>query len=404
MIRLNRHIRLGLFYFFLVALLGIFLRLFVLVDILANYRFIVHTHSHVALLGWVYIALTSLIYKFYLEKAAIERKYHRLFWATQACIAGMLLSFPFQGYALFSIIFSSLFLIATYFFLWFFLKNIPHSFRSRASFKCTRAALIYMVFSSIGPWALGAIISLLGKSSIWYRLAIYFYLHFQYNAWFLLALCGFLFYFLEENNFEVSLKDFRIFYYLINSGIIFSFFLSALWTKPPVFIYILAAIGAFLQIFGYYWLYRVISPVWCNFRKLFHPLEVVLMKLAGLFLMLKLLLQLLSATPYFADLAYTTPDFIIGYLHLTFLGVVSPAIFAFLRHSRLLKLSSGPTWLYFIAFVSTELLLFYKGMSIWLRLPLIENYFLILWIASLLFPVSVGWILIKNLGGRFPQR
>lgn len=404
MIRLNRHIRLGLFYFFLVALLGVFLRLFVLVDIPANYRFIVHTHSHVALLGWVYIALTSLIYKFYLEKAAIERKYRRLFWATQACIAGMLLSFPFQGYALFSIIFSSLFLIATYFFLWLFLKNIPHSFRSTASFKCTRAALIYMVFSSIGPWALGAIISLLGKSSIWYRLAIYFYLHFQYNAWFLLALCGCLFYFLEENNFEVSRKDFRIFYYLINSGIIFSFFLSALWTKPPVFIYILAAIGTLLQTFGYYWLYRIISPVWSNFRKLFHPLEVVLMKLAGLFLLLKLLLQLLSAIPYFADLAYTTPDFIIGYLHLTFLGVVSPAIFAFLRHSRLLKLSSGPAWLYFIAFVSTELLLFYKGMSIWLRLPLMENYFLILWIASLLFPISVGWILIKNLRGRLHQR
>ena len=138
----------------------------------------------------------------------------------------MLCSFPFQGYALFSIVFSTLFLLASYWFTWFFLKHTPVALKKTNSYKCMRISLWYLVISSLGPWALGAIMNTLGAQSIWYRLAIYFYLHFLYNGWMLLALVGIVFYIFEQHKIIVSKKAFRNFFWSLNLGVLLSFFLS----------------------------------------------------------------------------------------------------------------------------------------------------------------------------------
>lgn len=204
---LKNHIRVALGYFILAAILGVVLRSFYSFEIPVNYKFIVHTHSHIALLGWVYLGLTTLLYKLYLSKQGLNEKYRRIFWFTQLTLVGMLLSFPFQGYALFSIIFSTLFLFASYWFTWFFIKNVPSQFRQTNSYTCVKVALYYMVLSSLGPWALGAIMNTLGAESIWYRLSIYFYLHFQYNGWMILALMGLFLYALEEHRIKLPKKS-----------------------------------------------------------------------------------------------------------------------------------------------------------------------------------------------------
>ena len=122
MIAIKKHLKIALGYFLIIAFLGVLLRLFYIVDVPINYRFIVHSHSHVALLGWLYTALTSLIYYVYLRDKPITKKYKILFWSTQITIIGMMISFPFAGYALFSILFSTLFLFGSYFFTFLFLK------------------------------------------------------------------------------------------------------------------------------------------------------------------------------------------------------------------------------------------------------------------------------------------
>lgn len=402
MIDIKKHIGLALGYFLLVALLGILLRLFLIADVPATYRYLVHTHSHVALLGWVYISLTSLIYFLFLKEAKIDRLYRGIFWFTQFTILGMLLSFPFQGYALFSIIFSTLFLIASYFFAWMVLKNIPLKFKRRFSFRCIKAALIYMVVSSIGPWALGAIMSTLGSTSIWYKLAIYFYLHFQYNAWFILALIGFLFFILEKQEMAPEGRMFRKFFYLLNGGIILSFFLSVLWTQPSAVFYILAGTGAVLQVLAFWKLFLILARSWKDLK--IDPFTSRLLELSGVFLIVKILMQLLSALPYFADLAYTNVDFVIGYLHWTFLGVVSLAIFAFLEHFKLWKVNRAGFLLFLAAFFITEWLIFYRGTALWQRWPLPQDYFVYLFIGSCLFPIGIGWILLSGLKRRNSQR
>lgn len=389
---LKNHSRLALGYFLIAALLGLILRSFYVLEIPITFKFVVHAHSHIALLGWVYIALTTIIYKLYLEKLQLQKKYNYIFWFTQLTLVGMLCSFPFQGYALFSIVFSTLFLIASYWFFIFFKKHISSENKEQNSYYCINTALWYVVISSIGPWALGGIMTTLGATSIWYRLAIYFYLHFQYNGWMILALIGILLYILEEQNIQVSKAVFKRFFYSINIGIITTFFLSTLFTKPPIILYILGGIGGVFQLYS---LFLIINYLKQNSEKisaLVSSFQLSLLKTVGFFLLLKMILQLLTALPYFANLAVTILDFTIGYLHWTFLGVVTICLFLFLDYFRMIKIPKKAYYIYLSGFLLTEALIFYKGFIIWQSLPLLHTYFKLLALASLLIVIAILYI------------
>ena len=77
-------------------------------------------------------------------------------------------------------------------------------------------------------------------------------------------------------------------------------------------------------------------------------------------LIVKLLAQLLSALPYFADLAYKTPDFVIGYLHWVFLGLINTVLFALLVNFKLMRIPKTGFWIFFAGFVITELILVFR--------------------------------------------
>ncbi|MDL5510632.1 hypothetical protein QSE00_02315 [Arenibacter sp. M-2] len=389
MIASRTHIKVSLGYFLLAALLGVLLRTFVVATMPINYRFMVHTHSHIALLGWVYIALTTLLNHLFLDKGVLDRKYRRIFWFTQICLLGMLLSFPFQGYALFSIIFSTLFLLASYWFSAFFIKYVPLPFKGTKAYSCVKYALWFMVGSSIGPWSLGAIMTVLGPESIWYRLAIYFYLHFQYNGWMVLALLGLFFYLLEQLQINISQKTFRYFFLTTVLGIILSFFLSTLWTGPPMIYYLLGGLGAALQLMGFGILLNICLVNKVVLKSALSPFRLNVLKLVAFLLLVKMMLQWLTAWPYFANLAATILDFTIGYLHWTFLGVISMGLLFFLEFFGLIRLSKTASALYLLGFLLTEILIFYRGMAAWMGWPLGEDYSKFLAGTSILIPLAV---------------
>ncbi|MCP4975149.1 MAG: hypothetical protein GY931_03225 [Maribacter sp.] len=394
---LKKHINIALGYFIIAAVLGVVLRSFNSIEVSANYKFIVHTHSHIALLGWVYLGLTTLLYKIFLERQELNLKYRRLFWFTQVTLIGMLLSFPFQGYALFSITFSTLFLIASYWFAGFFMKYVPTSYRKTNSYKCAKFALWYMVLSSLGPWTLGAIMNTLGTESIWYRMSIYFYLHFQYNGWMILGLLSVFFHVMGHNTIMIPKVTFNRFFWLINLGIVFSFSLSTLWIKPHISLYVIGGLGAILQIMAFgillllgighkEKLFQILTPLQKN-------LLITVIALVGI----KILLQLLTAFPYFANFAASITDFTIGYLHWTFLGVVTIGLMLFLNFFKLLNLSKSVYYLYLLGFFLTETMIFVKGILAWQRVTIFKGYFEVLAISSLLLPLALLILLGMNL-------
>lgn len=393
MITTKFHIGVSFGYFLLAALLGVVLRMFVVVPIPVNYRFIVHTHSHIALLGWVYLALTTVLYHLFLSGQGVGIRYRRIFWFTQLSLVGMLLSFPFQGYALFSIVFSTLFLLASYWFAAFFIRNVPRSVKDTHAYKCIRMALWFMIGSSIGPWAMGPVMTILGPESDWYRLVIYFYLHFLYNGWMVLALAGLFFYVLEQKGIRISKRTFNSFFLYTVGGIIFSLFLSLLWTKPAGVLYIMGGLGALSQLIGFFILCKICSDNRSILRAgLSKPQYRILMSIALLFTV-KMVLQLFSAFPYFADLAATVLDFTIGYLHWTFLGAITVGIFFFLDYLGLIRLRGIGFILYLIGFIITEALIFYRGMAVWQHWSLFDGYLDYLAMGSFLIPIALLLIL-----------
>lgn len=384
--------------------MGILLRAFYVIPISLNYKFILHAHSHTALLGWIYIGITTLIYKIFLAEAQKTRLYKRIFLFTNLSIVGMLITFPIQGYALFSIIFSTLFLFASYWFTWFAMKHIPPHFKKRFSWKLIKTALWYLVLSSIGPWAIGGVMTTLGPESIWYKTSIYFYLHFQYNGWFILALLGILFYIFEERGIKFNPEKLKSFFLLLNFGILFTLFLSVLWFIPPKVFYVLGLVGAVAQILAFYELYLLLKIYFTEFKKIFVPLDFLLLKIAGSLMVVKIFMQMISVITYLAAIAFVFKDFIIGYLHLVFLGIVVPMLLVFLHYFKLIRLPKSFVWLYLIVFVTTEILIFYKGFSFWLNLPFFSEYFLLLLVLSCLFPVAVGILFFYNLQNIYLSR
>lgn len=384
----------ALLYLFIAAFLGIVLRLFPVTNIDATYKYIIHTHSHIALLGWVYVALTTIIFHIAIDKEKIK-KYNLIFWSTQITIIGMLFSFPFVGYALFSIIFSTLFLICSYWFYSFFRKNHILDIKN-SSYKFISTSLVLMIISTIGPWALGIIMNTLGATSPWYKNAIYFYLHFQYNGWFIFCLIGVFYFLLEKSKIPFSKKLANQFYQLMLISCILTLCLSFLWMNPSSIVYLIAILGGILQLIAFGVFYKQIQEIKIKFKALLKPQLYVLLKFAFILFLIKISLQALTAIPYFSELATFILDFVIGYLHLTFLGVVTIATLVFLNFFKLIELPKIWIRIYILGFILSELLIFYKGFSAWQQFYLIDNYFIYLVICSALMPLGILGILLKT--------
>lgn len=394
MIKNKKYSFISLLYFLIAASLGILLRLFPVTNVDATYKYIVHTHSHIALLGWVYVALTTLIFHLCIKKEA-RKKYLILFIATQITILGMLLSFPITGYALFSIIFSTLFLICTYWFYAFFRKH-TNCKKNTFSYKFINTSLLFLVISSIGPWALGIIMNTLGNTSHLYKNAIYFYLHFQYNGWFIFCLLGLFILLLEKHEISINKKVFSLFYKLMILSCCITLLLSFLWIKPSKFLYILAFLGAILQIIALLKFHQFTKRIKSVLSKKLTPFIYQLLQFIYILFVFKILLQLLTSIPYFAELVSQIIDFVIGYLHLTFLGITSLSLFLFLKEFGLIKLSNFWVKVYLTGFILSEMLIFYKGFCNWQQLSIINNYYVILVSVSTLIPVAVLGICYQN--------
>lgn len=392
---ITSQVKSALFYLVIASLLGVLLRMYAVVDVEATYKFIVHTHSHIALLGWVYLALTSILFHIGINPGK-KKQYQAIFWSTQVTLVGMLIVFPVQGYALYSIVFSTLFLICSYWF-YFFLRKHHQLDTSLVSYKFINTSLLFMVISTIGPWALGVIMNVLGNTSHWYYNAIYFYLHFQYNGWFIFCLIGLLFYAIEQKGMQLSKVKSILFYKLFTISCILNLFLSFLWIKPQSFIYIIAGIGAFLQLVSLLFLFQIINQNKKQIGIMFDTFTKWVLKFVGLLFVLKICMQVVTAFPFFVVLTSELIDFVIGYLHLVFLGIITPTIFVLLHHFKLMRLSKIWTLIFFIGFVTSESLIFYKGITFWKQQFIFESYYTVLIYASALMPIGIVGIFLRNL-------
>lgn len=397
MISIKGQTNIALGFFLIVAILGTLLRAFYVAPMPFNYEYLLHAHSHAALLGWVHLALMTLIYKFFLQKTEKSTNYFLIYGFTIFCVLGMLFSFPFQGYALYSIIFSSLYLISTYFFAGYALKNIPAEQKNSFSWKLVKSGLWFMILASLGPWAVGPIIAIAGKSSPLFDQAIFFYIHFLMSGWCIFTLLGLFFNRLEKNGFQIAADKAKDFVWLFNGGLFLSVFLNFLGNKPPVILNLLGGAGATLQVISFIWLLKMVKENLNLIQKEFNPVQFKFLKIILWIFGVKFILLFFGQFPYFAEIAFRYRDLAIFFLHLVFLGIISSTLFLYFVRYRMMKASKPAFWLFGIGFIITQSIILYRAMIAWLGFPGFFSINHILFTFTVFLLLGVGILFFGNL-------
>lgn len=319
-------IRFSIFNLLLVALLGLLMRYKIGFEFpLLDQKSLQHSHSHFAFAGWVshtlMTLLISFLQKYDLKNKIIFKKYNSILIGNLICSYVMLFSFIIQGYGTVSITFSTLSIFVSYWFAYGFFKDCKQIETESIAVKWFKAALFFNVISSLGTFALAFMMATKNIHQNEYLASIYYYLHFQYNGWFFFACMGLLLDYLK-----ITTSSNRIYsqsFILLFWSCIAGYFLSTLWLNLPLWIYIITAISAVVQVIIWYLLFKTIikenKSIFVNLPGYLKYLIIFI----SLALSVKFLLQLGSTIPAVSELAFGFRPIVIAYLHLILLAIIS---------------------------------------------------------------------------------
>ncbi|GAB2829751.1 hypothetical protein [Ferruginibacter profundus] len=319
----QRRIKIALFNLFIVASIGVVLRYKIAFSLpFIDQKHLLHGHSHFAFAGWISQAIMILLVAYLATQIdeTIYKRYRWLLYANLFTAYGMLITFPIEGYGLYSIIFSTLSIFVTYFFAVYYWRDLNQLKTKTTAQHWLKAAVFFNALSSLGAFALAAMMVAKIVHQNWYLAAEYFYLHFQYNGWFFFACMGLLTAKLSAHADPLILK--RIFLLFV-TAVVPAYFLSALWMNIPVWVYILVIIAAFAQVIAWLYTLSVIKKQLLILKNSMPLVAKWLLVFSGIALTIKLLLQLGSTIPSLSNLAFGFRPIVIGYLHLVLLGVIT---------------------------------------------------------------------------------
>jgi len=364
----NTWITITLINLFIVAVLGVLLRSKILFSIPGvDFKFILHAHSHFAFGGWITLCLFTLMtYEILPKNYSSKPKYQYLLSGILASSAGMLFSFPFQGYAFFSIMFSTLFVFVTYAYSWVFIKDLLKSKTEKTVSLLCIVSLIALILSSIGPFTLAYMMASHSLNTFLYKDAIYTYLHLQYNGFFTLGVFS-----LFVNQFnsrfnDLAKRNVKRFAVILSLSVLPTLFLSYLWHFQNIAVRSVAVIGCVLLAGG---LHRFIIMM----RSISHYLKPIapFAKVVGLLSMIafaiKTTVQIGIVFPSVGNEIFGDRPIIIGYLHLVMLGFVTLYLLAHFVHVKYFEinksLSKTGIIIFICAVIGNELILMTQGLS-----------------------------------------
>ena len=384
-------IKVVVFNFLIIAVIGALLRLAFVVELpLFNYRNVLHAHSHVALLGWLFCGLLILIVHAYNLSIA---NYRFLFWGFQVCVLGMLVSFPLQGYGLFSIVFSSLHILLSYVLVYRITSDklaLSDPLRSK---RWLYGALFFLVLASFGTWALGPLMTSAYKGSSWFYSAIQFFLHFQFNGWFIFAIIALFLKTISKSEDIQHNKHLNTSFYLFIVSCFLTFALAVTWSNPDRFLFWVNSLGVILQLAAWIYFARWIKTNVSAIKLVLNKQTRWLWLISFTCLSIKILIQTMVAIPSIAVISYTIHNFVIGFIHLLMLGCLSLFILGYLAQVKMWtqhhQQRKRGVWIFIVGVGLTELLLFIQGMLLWLSFGFIPGYYIVLLLFSLLLPLGV---------------
>ncbi len=389
----RRYTLVALVFFLIASVFGVILRAAFAIDLppWINYKYLQHGHSHVAMMGWVYNVLYILILYFF---PIAGKKYRRLFWISQIGVLGMMLSFPAQGYGPLAIVFTTWHLLCSYVFIYFVFKDLRGMPKS-IPLLMLKTALIFLFVSSLGTWALAFIMNSGLRGSAFYYGSIQFYLHYQFNGWMIFGALAVFFKYLEHHKIEITSRRFFWFYRLMVVSCIMTFALAVSWSTPDKLIFWTNSIGVLIQLAALITFFYVIAKVRLRLKEHLLGWTHFLLVFSFVCLSIKIVTQALVAIPHLAVISYTIRNFVVGFIHLIMLGLMTSFALAMILQllNRITVFAKVGIVMITLAFLSTEILLFGQGLLVWAQKGFLPNYHHIITICSLLFPVGLLFFL-----------
>ncbi len=384
----------------IVALYGVAMRFKIAYDFpFLQQKNLLHAHSHFAFNGWVsqmlYAGLMLVSFPF-LDRVK-QKKYHLLLALNVFCSFGMLIAFTVQGYKAISISFSTISIIVAVIYAVFFIRDQKHLPAEHPSKKWATTGLLLNILSALGPFSLAYMMINKHVDPNIYLGSIYYYLHFQYSGWFFFGSMALIAAYLPKN-----FPSLQKYFWWFAATALPTFFLSILWAKLPMWIYVVTVIATFVQLLAwigllgallkYYKQHRVeISKSWVSW--LFYiPLFALTMKFV---------LQAVSVIPSLSQLVFGFRPIVIAYLHLVLLGVYSLFLIAFLFWQGVIiptKMAKRVTVVFIVGVILNELFLGIQGAAALAYIPIayINQMLLGAALVLLLGAISLAWVSIKG--------
>lgn len=307
------------------------------------FKNVLHSHSHVLLLGFIFNSLLILVWANF--TSGLDKTSYKYYLVLQVCLAVMLIAFILQGYAFYSILFSTLHLWLSYVLLIRLWKQVEENSSLKIFIKI---GIVFHFLSSLGPYVLGPLMVLKMHDSPLYQQAIFFYLHFQYFGVFFVWMLAIL---IKKASVVINKKQIS----LVTLSLILLFAHSLDYSYDHWIINIVGGIGATL-------LFVVLLSTNKTFQK-----SHVQYKNVYFIILLTALINIIGSFPIVADKVVENRLLLIGWLHFIFLGLYAPFIWILLKKNISLSI-----WIFYIFMLSiTEVILVFPTMVVkWIPVPL----------------------------------
>ena len=317
-------LKFSVFNFLIVALLGVTMRYKILYSMpFLDQKHLQEAHSHFAFYGWITNVIYVLILN-YMHKinAQIDlKKYEKLIVVNLIASFTMLGAFLYGGYFWASIAGSTVALLCSFVFFFFFVRDAK-KIQDSSKFWFL-AGLFFAVISSVGVFNLGYMMMSKTATQDLYLASEYYYLHFQYNGFFIFSCIGFLLFSMKQAGSGISEKQNKLIFWLLFVGCVIGYGLSVLWMKMPVSIFAVIVVATIMQTIGAVLLFVFIKKNWTNLVLKWSPMHRFVLLYAGFAFAVKIALQLGSTIPALNQFAFGFRNVVIAYLHLVLLMCIA---------------------------------------------------------------------------------
>jgi hypothetical protein len=308
----------------------------------------------------------------------------------------MFISFIIQGYDVWSITFSTLTIFISYFFIFFYWKDLNKVVDAGFSRAWQKAALLLWAFSSMGAFMLAYLMANHIMIQDLYFSAVYFFMHFQYNGWFLFVCFGVFFSYMHRLGLiRIGVLSRRLFIVMAIT-VVPTYFLSILWMRLPLALHWIANISAVLQLLVLFYFFKILQVVRKSESIQFTWSTKWLWIMASTAFILKIILQMLSTMPFLSHFAFGFRPVVIGYLHLSFVGVISLFILGYINefiHRFRGRVSGIGAVIFVTGFVVQEIILMLQGLEA-MNVEPIKYANIILFYCAILMAAGLIWITI----------